>query len=274
MKPMLAFKFNDHKHNLTWPAHCQPKLDGIRAIYKNGNFYSRDGHMWQPRVVNDKLLVMRQLPQDVVYDGEFYVHGWRLQEINSAVAVTRKEPASTSFSISYHVFDCFFPENPMMPFEDRTHWLFTQFVQLELEPKVKFVPTYSVDSISQFEDLYANFRSQNYEGAMWRDSLAPYGTESRCKNKENRWKVLLKRKDWLDDWFDCLDFDYGQGRLENFVGALVCKTKQGKEFRVGSGLNDQLRHDFIGQPPRSVKLQFETYSADGIPLKPVFLEYK
>lgn len=273
MKPMLAFKFNDHKHKLSWPAHCQPKLDGVRAIYRDGQFYSRDLNQWEPKVVAHLRFEMQEFPRDWVFDGEFYVHSWKLQEINGAIAVTRKEPSARTIYIQYHIFDCYIPSNPKMPFTQRNVELISAFANNSYD-KIKRVQTYKVDDIVEFERKYRIFRQDGFEGAMYRKSDAPYGLEENCSNKENRWKCLLKRKEWLDDWFECVGFDYGEGRLEQYVGALHCVTADGKFFKVGSGLTDSQRDQFKRKTPSQVKLQFECYSIDGLPLKPVFLEEK
>jgi DNA ligase-1 len=272
MKPMLAFKYAINQKHLTWPAFTQPKLDGVRAVYRDGAFYSRDLERWNENVVAHLLAAVEDIPKEVVLDGEFYVHGWKLQEINSAISVVRKEPSSQTFSVEYHVFDCLLKDFPTMPFVQR-HQIMLDTLE-GIGRKVKPVSTYHVEDNLEFEKKYRDFRNAGFEGSMWRKSDAPYGLEQNCGNKENRWKVLLKRKEWLDAWFPCVGSESGKGKFETSTGALTCLTSDGKPFTVGSGLSDAEREQYRIHFPKLVHVQFETYSIDGIPLKPVFIEAK
>jgi hypothetical protein len=51
---------------------------------------------------------MREMfPSDWVLDGELYVHGWKLQDINQAVAVNATVRGATEKTkqVEYHIFD-------------------------------------------------------------------------------------------------------------------------------------------------------------------------
>jgi len=102
----------------------------------------------------------------------------------------------------------------------------------------------------------------------------PYGFVENCGNKENRWKRMLKRKDWLDEEFEILDIEEGTNSNEGRVGALVFKASNGQRFTAGSGLSSHQRDEFWSSPPigRLCKIRYEMLSDDGIPLKPT-IEY-
>lgn len=104
---------------------------------------------------------------------------------------------------------------------------------------------------------------------MYRPNL-PYGFEYDCTNKQNRWSRLLKRKDWLDDEFTCIDIETGTGKYSSSVGALVFESTTGLRFTAGSGLTDSERTAYLHSPPigRTFRLRYETLSLNGIPLKP------
>jgi DNA ligase-1 len=273
MKPMLAHKYSQHKKKLVWPAFTQPKIDGVRALYNSGRLQSRDGKFWHRDVCAHICKALSDLPPHITLDGELYKHTWRLQEINSCVAVNRNEPAPLTYLIEYHVFDHFDETRPELAFIDR-HERLCAIIDHICNPLIRLVPTYQVSNEIEFESFFAQFRSLKYEGSMWRASLSPYGLPSNCGNKENRWHCLLKRKDWLDDWFPVHSFNYGLGRLSSTVGTIVCLAPNGSPFEVGSGFSDADREHFLTNLPNSLHVQYETLSRDGIPLKPVFLEAK
>lgn len=88
VKPMLAFRLQDKKKHVTFPVAIQPKYNGIRCIYYEGKFHSRDQKRWNDSVLAHLLPDLDHLNPAVPLDGELYLHGMSLQQINSAVAVS------------------------------------------------------------------------------------------------------------------------------------------------------------------------------------------
>src|SRR5687768_15403845 len=105
MKPLLAHKYKPFR--VTYPCYVQPKLNGVRALYQNGRFQSRDevpfpeallDHLAQPLL---RIFGTSHAPTD----GELYVHGWSLQKILGAITPVRKEDSELTKLVEYHVFD-------------------------------------------------------------------------------------------------------------------------------------------------------------------------
>ena len=104
MKPLLSHIYAPHR--IIYPVHVQPKLNGVRALYQAGHFQSRDELPWNNGVLRHLTEPLKGiLPEDVILDGELYVHGWPLQKINAAIAVNRYHPTNESPNIEFHVFD-------------------------------------------------------------------------------------------------------------------------------------------------------------------------
>lgn len=272
MKPMLAHKFNDHQHKIVYPVYIQPKLNGIRGIYNHGVFQSRDEHLWKPDVLSHivhELLACTN--PDQILDGELYVHGWSLQKINGAVAVTRNAPDKLTPIVEYHIFDILHVNDMLRPFAERAQDLFDlqQRITLHKLKKVHVVPTTRM-SLQSSEFAYNNYRKLGYEGIMYRDGSKPYGHEQLCGNKDNRWTYLLKRKAWVDDEFTILDFNLTTGEKGNRGFQLTCKTKEGRTFNVGSGLAHEEMEACEASPPigKLARVRYEMLSDDLIPLKP------
>lgn len=272
MKPMLAHKFNDHKHKLPEKFYVQPKLNGIRAIYNNQVFQSRDEVLWHHSVLAHLTVQLEKvISPHFILDGELYVHGWSLQKINSAVSVNRLSPHKNTPSIEYHVFDLIDTTRPELPFAERVELLDALLARTIYHntPNIKVVTT-SRCGLLIAEAQYSMYKAAGYEGLMYRHPDAPYGILENCGNKDNRWACLLKRKDWMDDDFEITDFEITTGD-KGFRGfKLTCRAHNGNYFRVGSGLASEEVDEFEVSPPigRKAKVRYEMLSDDGTPLKP------
>lgn len=273
MKPMLAKKYADHKSTLPSRFFVQPKLNGVRMLHCNGISQSRDEHIWHSSVlkhISDELAHFTQAKPTYIYDGELYCHGLSLQQINSRVAVTRKEPHPGALQISYHIFDLIDPLNPELPFSARSDILssFSDRLRYGNAKYLSIVPTSFVFA-NQAEHLYTSYRSSGYEGLMYRTD-SPYGLEHLCTNKENRWTCLLKRKDWQDDEFTITDFTRTTGDKGNIGFQLTCITPSGILFNVGSGLEHTMIQEYDSCPPigQKARVRYEVLSDGGVPLKP------
>jgi len=278
VKPMCAFKWQDYRHKLTLPFYVQPKLNGVRGLYHQGVFQSRglrdeEGKVWNPDVVrhftND---LIRACPPDWLLDGELYCHGKSLQQINSAVAVKRLKPIDQTSQIKYHVFDIINTHSLHLPFDKRAELLQQLKTKLVIHSTttIEIVPTTLVNSPGLDDELYAAYRAEGYEGLMYRLPSAPYGYAEECGNKENRWKHLLKRKGWIDDEFEIIDFTLTTGDKGNQGFQLTCETSAGAQFTVGSGLSHEMQTFYSQNHPEGLlaKVRFEMLSDKGIPLKP------
>lgn len=269
---MLAFKYAKYKHEIIYPQAIQPKLDGVRALFCRGRMQSRREEFWNPVVIQHVLGALAAVPDSWVLDGEFYIHGKALQHINSAIAVTRVEPSTVSIQIQYHIFDGFEMRNSDLPFKARWKQLTAMVLDLCDLSIVKLVKTEIVDNPLIAERRYSEFIRSDFEGLMYRDPQAGYGLVRDCGNKENRWKRILKRKEWQDEWFNVTGFSYGEGRNETTVGAIELIMPSGETFSAGTGLSDQDRFDILRRTPVRAHIKYERLSEDGRPLKPSVIE--
>lgn len=278
MKPQLCFRYDKQAHKLTYPCYIQPKLDGLRALYFRGNLQSRgrpkeEGKIWNRNVLPQfKDYLAPILPDNIVLDGELYRHGWARQKINSAAAVNRETPSTQSHFIQFHVFDCFDIDYPDIPFAERTNYLLG-LLAFKPDAPVQYVPTQLIHDPLTGDNFYRQFKQSGYEGAIYRQAAAPYGTAWTCGNQENRWAHILKRKLWIDEEFTCIGVEEGTGKNTGLVGALVFMSKSGHKFTAGSGLSDLQRRDYMDRPPIGfpVTIKYESLSLDGKPLQPSIL---
>jgi len=280
MKPLLAHVYEPHR--VTYPCYVQPKLNGVRALYQNGRFQSRDGVPFPSTLLKhlaDPLL--QTFDPRVILDGELYIHGTPLQEILGGVTPVRQEVNEMTLKVEYHVFDQVNFEKP-----------FAQRVPYFNGGPIKAVGTWSASDAAFADMMYADFVSQGYEGMMYRLGDCPYtvprqqggpfstgipqNLERRLRflaDQDNRCWHLLKRKDWQDDEFLCIGLQEGEGKYKGTLGALVCKTKEGRTFTV-SGFTDIERDTYWeNQYPigRQIKVKYLVLSTDLIPLNPTVI---
>lgn len=295
MKPLLAHVYEPHR--ITYPCYVQPKLNGIRALYQNGYFQSRDQLPFPKGLLAHLSNSLRTIfGPEVILDGELYVHGWPLQRINAAVTPVRQQPTEDTKLVTYNVFDVV---DFTKTFEDRFS-IAEKRLSYDERNLVFLVDTRRGMGTEHTDACYKAFVDDGYEGMMYRLGDCPYTvlkqtewknedgfsftTQGAVRNggmartrflsdKDNRCWHLLKRKDWQDDEFEWEFLDEGDGKLKGTLGSFCCKTKSGRAFSVGSGLTDAERSHYWANPPigRLVKVKYLVLSSDGIPLNPTIL---
>lgn len=281
MKPLLAHTYEPKR----WPegvsCHVQPKLNGVRALYQNGSFQSRDELPWNPNVLAHLTEPLKQMFPDerTILDGELYVHGWSLQRINGAVQIARTEPREDTKEVQFWVFDVV---SYQLPFEERIRPVFKTIMDLQ-HPNINAVTTVSVPSSDRVwvEKFYSQAVTDGFEGIMFRIGSCPYTYPSMGRgisDKNNRTWHLLKRKSWCDGEFECVGVEEGLGKRAGMVGAFVCKIEKNQAsnrnlFTVGSGLTDAEATEYFVNPPigKFIKVKYLTLSQDGIPLNPTVM---
>jgi ATP-dependent DNA ligase len=225
---MLAFSYADHQKKISFPVFVQPKLDGYRAIFYDGNLYSRTGKLFNVPIISDKL--RKHIPNDVILDGELYNHDGSFEDLGSIRSLSE---SNVSSDIKYYVYDLVLPDNS---YRDRLAILHqldeTVFKNLS---HVFIVDTFEATNQKQIKEFHTRFVSNGFEGLMIRipDSLYKIGARS---------KHLLKMKVFDDDEFKVVDFD------KDIDGCVIwiCETKSGQRFRVPcSGNKDACRQLYI-----------------------------
>jgi DNA ligase-1 len=221
----LAKPFEE-KH---WPkvAMISPKIDGVRAIYRNGELWTRNGiQILGASAVTNVLKSLEIIQSEaLVFDGELIVEGLKFDESSGLIRSNK----STSSTLVYNVFDCM--NSPEMDLVGRYHRM-RGWLNLIDSPHIQPVKHVITPEITDAYYLYQNFREQGYEGAMIKDAHAPY--EFKRSWSWMKMKALHT--------FDCevIGVERGTGKNSNAVGALVVDFN-GKRVNVGVGMSDEER---------------------------------
>lgn len=283
MKPLLAHTYESRL--IYFPCYVQPKFNGIRALYQNGSFQSRDELPWNAGVLrhlSDQLLNL--FDSSVVLDGELYHHGWPLQRINGAVAINRREPNEDTIQVDYFVYD---QVRFDLPFGERFAEISAKLNTIEAlveRGSPCAATTILVSDVATVNSFYAMCVDQKFEGIMYRLGDCPYtlpkqplGTLRGGRNnaralsdKNNRTWHLIKRKDWQDDEFLITGIVEGEGKRSSMVGAIELIARNGRSFRCGTGFTEDQAITWWNTPALIVghfaKIQYLVLSDLGIPM--------
>lgn len=271
IEPMLAHKWDDHSHKISFPAFMQPKLDGIRciAVIQNGRCTlwtrTRKPIKSVPHIVSwlETAFAATSHTSPVILDGELYNHSMR-NEFEQIVSLVRKDkPDPRCGAVQYHVYDCVMPGT----FSERWAWLNSiaplwhvpdyesSTVQLVLTEEI----TTPEDAIAFFGDML----SDGYEGAMIRND-APY--------EHKRSYHVQKIKEFADTEFKIVGVESGRGRMSE-CAVFVCQTPSGEEFRCKmEGSLDTLK-EYLSKPKtvigKLLTVRYQGFTNGGVPRFPV-----
>jgi DNA ligase-1 len=283
-KPMLAHKFNETDGSLSskgkkveYPVYVQPKLDGVRCIARrNGTgeieLTSRSGKPYY--VPHIEVGLARWLPDDMVLDGEIYVHGESCQVITSWVKsadpdkTKRYKPQSKA--LEYHVYDVpTFGDKDDEPWKRRRHTL-EDLVRHE-SSSMKIVTGITVHNDYDVWKNHGRCLQDGYEGAIIRAPEGIYKWGYRSPD-------LLKVKHFDDEEFEVLDCNDGKGKDEG-CAVFVCRnnlTEGTFDVRMKGTLEERQsfyanRKQYFG---RKLTVRFQGRTDAEIPRFPVGLVFR
>lgn len=286
MKPMLAVEAKD----LKFPLYASVKLDGVRAVIKDGVLLSRS---LKP-IPNEYVQTMLGHSEMDGLDGELTVGPANandlMQRTTSGVMSQEGQP-----DFVYWVFD--FWNNPTMPFGER----FT-IMQRALkdgvfagQTRVQLLPQYLIHTQAELESFETYNLEQGYEGTMVRSPMGVY-KYGRSTAKEG---YLLKRKPWVDAEAVVIGFEEGlhnanEATLDELghtkrsthqanmipkdtLGALLVRGPDGTEFRVSPGCMTHPQRKAVWDDRASFMgrlLTYKTFKQTGVKDKPRFNVFK
>lgn len=268
--PMLAKKFADRKKRVIYPAHVQPKLDGIRCLAQvfSGarELTSRSG---QPLTVVshilDELCELGDEFDHLVPDGELYAHGYSFQTITSWVKKLRPETAD----VKLHVYDMLSMRALDEAWEDRCTRLSAFFTERRFDHLV-LVPTFAADNAEDVVRLHDEFVRAGYEGAIVRMLHGKYHFGYRSNE-------LLKVKILSDDEFEVVSWVVGVGKFKD-VPVFKCVMDDGQTFDVAPNGTEAQRKamldkadSYIGQ---MLKVEYFGHYDSGVVRNPVGLGFR
>ncbi len=275
-RPMLAGEAA--LQHLKFPIYASPKLDGVRAIVREGVVYSRSNKPIPNQYVQKAFSGFEH------YDGELIVgeptaHDCYRQTVSTVMS---QSPLITTF----HAFD-----HVGMPFTPFNHRL----GQLEPAANLQVLEQKLIQNMEDLLRYEAKLLNLGYEGLILRAPHAPY----KMGRSSMREGYLLKLKRFTDAEFAVVGFEErmhngneattnelgrtarsshqanktGRGDL----GALICQYGD-TTFNVGTGFDDaerveiwENRDKYLGA---TAKVKFFMVGMKDLPRHPVFLGWR
>lgn len=240
--PMLAKKYEG---KVEYPIYVQPKVDGIRAIQSNGGMISRQG-----KSIIQECIQHLIIDTEYILDGELVLpFGYSFQETIEAI----KKYRDNSLKLLYRVYDVVIDK----PFAERYEIL----KSLKLNTQVILHETIICKNEDELKKVHADNVEAGWEGTIIR--ISDKGYESNKRSSQ-----LLKLKDFQDEEFEVVDVITGEAKFEG-LGILVCKTKEGKEFKVVPKGTEETRRALLDNRDNTIgkfwTVRFINYTDDGLP---------
>ena len=264
--PMKVKSYQDQLHNIEFPCISTEKLNGVNAMFKRTSdsltIYSRGGEVYPaiPHLEQHIHDIMDKLSHNEL-NAELYIHGEHLQDIQSAV----KKPNSLSPKLTCNIFDI---ADSSEIYEYRRTKLMTIYKTLESIDHVSlkyigFLTGVECHSHEQIELHYNQCMDNNLEGTVIKNFKALYQHNVRSSD-------MFKYKKTQDAEYQIVDCETDK----NGHPVFHCLTEEGKLFKVKPKGTDAERKAIIANFESQYlnnwyKIEYEVFSKDGIPLKPV-----
>lgn len=183
LRPMLAHDYLKVPYRASFPCYGQAKLDGVRGLAyledgdvkimtRKGEFYKVTTQMRnQIRALISQIAEDNSLSvDDVVLDGEYYIHGTPLQDIVGAA----KKVKPLTEELEFHIFDCIIKSNLQLHFSVRHRLVSLAISKLNTDrtdPRLyllKRVEYVKLANLEQAEAYLDKLILEDYEGLMLR----------------------------------------------------------------------------------------------------------
>jgi ATP-dependent DNA ligase len=252
------------KHKLTFPVFVQPKLDGSRliAVLKGGKctLWSRTQKQINslPHIAKAVEEQFGKNYSNLILDGEAYSVEYHDQFEELMSLIRQDSPAPGHEKVDYHIYDV--PISPQA-FCLRNIWLNLQ----KFKKPLVLVETHKCDNDEQIMARHERNLENNYEGSMIRGD-GPYECGKRSY-------YLQKLKNFSDSEYKIIGAEEGRGKDLGTVGAFICVTPEGNEFKARLKATYDHRRFLFNNPKEwenmLLTVKYQDLTAYGIPRFPI-----
>lgn len=239
-----------------YPCVSTVKLDGIRAIYRDGVFYTRNGKIIQgvDHLIND-------LVGAPVLDGELICPSMDFQTSSGCLRSMACSPDA-----QFHIIDV--PEHPDTEFLVR---LRSAHPWTTDSGPIQYIENRMAQSMQDIERHYEEVITAGYEGLVIKPIYYDY------VNKRSFNWMKLKAINSVDA--PIVDIFEGQGKYTNSLGGVIIEMPDtGVQVRVGSGFSDEMRDEIFSRPEkyigRLIEVKYHEVTPDGSLRHPRFYRWR
>lgn len=234
-----------------FPCLASPKLDGLRAVYRDGKFYSRQGHIFCGLQVLETEMrdLFSYMPPGTKLDGELMVDGEHFNEISGKIrAFTEADHAH------YYIFDI-----PSYEAYQYKRIMALDAISLKSNyPHITFVQHATILSMDNLMCYHGKCIEDGYEGTMVKQEKGMY-------QDARTWDWMKLKNTETADCTVVSVFE-GTGKYVGMAGGVVVNYN-GRTVRVGSGLSDSQRMYWWNDPDeiigRTIEVAYQEETPDG-----------
>ena len=267
IEPMLANKFEDHKHKIVYPVMVDRKYNGMRIVSTKDGPRTRKGEVVHtvPHLTEGLRKFFDRYPNAMI-DGEAYNHNLRFQ-LNDLISVVRKtrnfteeDLAKSRDIVGYYIYDGYGFEGITVdtPCMERREALKKVFAKAP--PMFQVVDYQIAHDEAAVYAIYQEYVADGYEGAIIRTNTA---------YEHKRTNALLKCKPIDDMEVIIQDVKEGEGNWAGLAKIITVKTKEGlvfdATFKGSMALAQQVldnKQDWIG---KTVTIYYNGLTGKGTP---------
>lgn len=245
---LLAHTWTDEDPTGWW---ISQKLDGVRALWDGEKFISRLGNVYHA-----PFWFKEEIPNGIKLDGELFAGHKKFDQ--TVGTVKKLIPNDDEWKlIVFNVFDA--PDLNVI-FESRISFLNKLFKD---RPSKfwKVLDQIKCEGADHVLKELAKVEKLGVEGLMLRAPNSMY--------ESGRSSTLLKVKSFFDAEATVVGIEPGKGKHKDRMGALICETNEGVEFKVGSGFSDKEREN----PPKIgdiITFKYQELTKAKVPRFPTF----
>lgn len=291
--PMLAKGVDFGK--LEYPVLCQPKLDGIRAVIRNGVALSRSMKPIPNQFIQQYFKDWDDVHQGM--DGELIVGDMlakeAFQNTTSGVMSRFGEP-----DFKYYVFDMWhIPNIGAKGRADAYKEVVEHFLTTTHNERTKLVPTFTCHTPDEVKELMVTFLGEGAEGMILRHQQASYKYGRSTVNEGSllKWKQFVDEEGTVEGFEELMHNENEQFTSEtghskrsshkagkvpgNMLGALVVRNpKYNDTVSVGSGFDVATRQEIWDNRPaylgKIVKYKYFPIGMKDLPRHPIYLGFR
>jgi len=270
--PMLVHNFRKRSHNIIYPCMVQPKLNGLRNLSrledKEVINTSRKFKVYDTlKHIEKELYPIMKNSTDTIFDGEVYLHGLTLEEINRRV---KKYRGDDTVELEYWIYDI---ANSSKTFKERNS-LLHKLIPIDFS-HIKILPTFIANNKKEVLEYHDKFVQQGYEGVIIRNIEGLYLFEKRSPD-------VQKYKEFIDDEFEVVGTKAGTGSESGAI-IFTCKVinplnghKGTFDVRPRGKISKRIqmytyKETFIG---KKLTVRYQELSENNIPTFPVGITFR
>ena len=246
--------------------YTQVKHHGIYAEWRPSvGLFTRQNKQWLLTRFPEALQHYLSLTK-LFLRGELTVPGQDFQTLCGTLSVNSADPIP---DVTFNIFDCCDSTRPIseQPFSVRL-WLMNSIAG----PNIHVIPTHLHTPESADRFFYETI-SRGLEGVVYRIDPAYENYPEQLPHPH-----MVKRKAIYSMEGTCIGVEMGEGKRKNKLGAMMLRLPNGKFMKLGggAGMTDELLTRLYNTPPlnATVTFTYEEISADGIPLRPQYVNVR